>query len=198
MSAGLAIDAIVTATLEDSIAVKKKLLQEHEYLSQVTSAGRAMARALAAGRKAIFFGNGGSAADAQHLAAELAGRYLIERPGLAGLSLTTNTSTLTAIANDYSFDRVFSRQLEGLGQAGDVAVGISTSGNSANVRCAFDLAHSKKMVTVALTGATGGLLTSFVDYCIRIPSSCTPRIQEAHILTGHILCEIIEHEIFGG
>jgi len=194
----LAIDRIVTGSLLESIAVKQKLVDDHEYQVQVTAAGHAMAQALAAGRKVIFFGNGGSAADAQHLAAELAGRYLMERPGLAGLTLTGNTSTLTAISNDYSYEMVFARQLEGLGQAGDVAVGISTSGKSANIRRALEVARSKRIITVALTGATGAHLAPLVDYCIRIPSPSTPRVQEAHILTGHILCEIVEHELFGG
>jgi D-sedoheptulose 7-phosphate isomerase len=197
MSVELATDAIVTGALQQSIALKQKLAEDHDYQAQVTSAGHAMAQALAAGHKVIFFGNGGSAADAQHLAAELSGRYLKERPGLAGLTLTGNTSALTAIANDYSYDMVFARQVEALGQAGDVAVGISTSGKSRNVRRALEVARSKSIITVALTGVSGIELAAFTDYLIRIPSACTPRIQESHILTGHILCEIVERELFG-
>jgi D-sedoheptulose 7-phosphate isomerase len=196
MSPKLAIDGLVAGCLQESIAVKQRLLDDDDYQLQVIAAGHAMAKALAAGHKVIFFGNGGSAADAQHLAAELSGRYMMDRPGLAGLSLVGNASSLTAIANDYSYDIVFARQLEALGCSGDVAVGISTSGESMNVRRALQVARSKGITTVALTGETGGELGSLVDYCIRIPSLCTPRIQEAHILTGHILCEIVEHELF--
>jgi D-sedoheptulose 7-phosphate isomerase len=196
MSLELITDKLAARALHDSIAVKQQLLNDEQYQALVLSLGVAMAEALASGHKAIFFGNGGSAADAQHLAAELTGRYMMERPGLAGLTLTSNTSSLTAIGNDYSYNVVFARQLEALGRAGDVALGISTSGNSENVVRAMDVARAKGMITAALTGKTGGALLSRVDYCIRIPSECTPRIQEAHILTGHILCEIIEHELF--
>jgi len=196
MSLGLMTDKVIVRSLQSSIAVKQQLLADEQYQAQVVSLGIATANALACGHKVIFFGNGGSAADAQHLAAELSGRYMMERPGLAGLTLTSNTSSLTAIGNDYSFDMVFARQLEALGHAGDVAVGISTSGTSSNVVRAMKCARSKGMITAALTGKTGGALLSQVDYCIRIPSDSTPRIQEAHILTGHILCEIIEHELF--
>ena len=196
MSLELIADKVVARSLQDSIALKQQLLSDERYQTQVLSLGIAMAEALASGHKAIFFGNGGSAADAQHLAAELTGRYLIERPSLAALTLTANTSALTAIGNDYSYDMVFARQLEGLGSSGDVAIGISTSGTSINVVRAMKVARSKGIVTAALTGKTGGALLSLVDHCIRIPSECTPRIQEAHILTGHILCEIIEHELF--
>jgi len=196
MSPGLTMDKLVAGCLQESIALKQRLLCDENYELQVTSLGHAMAQALASGHKVIFFGNGGSAADAQHLAAELTGRYMMERPGLAGLTLTSNTSSLTAIGNDYAYEMVFARQLDALGCPGDVALGISTSGISANVVRAMELARSKSIITAALTGKTGGALLSRVDYCVRIPSECTPRIQEAHILTGHILCEIIEHELF--
>ena len=154
-----------------------------------------MSSALAAGRKVLFFGNGGSAADAQHLAAELAGRFLAERRSLPGIAITTNTSALTAIGNDYSFEDVFARQLEGLGAAGDIAFGISTSGNSKNVLRAMEVATSKQMVTVGLSGR-GVKLRAAAGHCICIPSDQTPRIQEAQILTGHILCEIVEKKLF--
>jgi D-sedoheptulose 7-phosphate isomerase len=196
MSPELTIDKLVAGCLQQSVAVKQQLLDDEDYQLQVTALAHVMAQALASGNKVIFFGNGGSAADAQHLAAELTGRYMMERPGLAALTLTSNTSALTAIGNDYSYEMVFARQLEALGRPGDVAVGISTSGKSANVVCAMEVAHAKRIITGALTGQTGGTLLSRVDYCIRIPSDCTPRVQEAHILTGHILCEIIEHELF--
>jgi D-sedoheptulose 7-phosphate isomerase len=196
MSLELITDKLIIRSLQESVALKEQLLRDDQYQSQVLALGIVMAEALASGHKAIFFGNGGSAADAQHLAAELTGRYLVERPALAGLTLTANTSSLTAIGNDYSYDMVFARQLEALGSAGDVALGISTSGTSSNVIRAMEIARSKGIISAALTGKTGGALLSRVDHCIRIPSECTPRIQEAHILTGHILCEIIEHELF--
>jgi D-sedoheptulose 7-phosphate isomerase len=196
MSRELTTDRVVTESLQHSIAIKQRLLEDEDYHAQVASLGRAIAEALADGNKVIFFGNGGSAADAQHLAAELTGRYMMERPGLAALTLNSNTSALTAIGNDYSYEVVFARQLEALGRAGDIALGISTSGKSPNVVRAMEVARTKNIITAALTGETGGALLSLVDYCIRIPSDCTPRIQEAHILTGHILCEIVEHELF--
>jgi len=153
--------------------------------------------ALRQGRRIFFFGNGGSAADAQHLAAELVGRYRRERPGLPAIALTVNASSLTAIGNDYSFDSVFSRQIEALGSAGDVAVAISTSGTSRNILAAVEAAKSKGLVTVGMTGRTGGQLRGIVEWCLCIPSDETPRIQECHILIGHILCEIVETELFG-
>ena len=196
MTRQLSTDRFVLERIQESIAVKQALIEDEEYLQRVDALGIAMANALRAGCKIIFFGNGGSAADAQHLAAELTGRYMMERPALAGMTLTANSSSLTAIGNDYSYEMVFARQLEGLGRPGDVAVGISTSGNSLNVLRAMECAHSRQIITAALTGRTGGELASEVDFCIRIPSTSTPRIQEAHIFTGHILCEIIEYELF--
>lgn len=196
MSPELTVDRLVAESLRQSLLIKQQLLDDEDYQLQVTGLAHAMARALASGKKVVFFGNGGSAGDAQHLAAELTGRYMVERSGLAALTLTANTSALTAIANDYSYDAVFARQLEALGRPDDVAIGITTSGKSANVVCALEAARAKRMVTAVLTGHSGGVLISGVDYCVRIPSDCTPRIQEAHILTGHILCEIIEHELF--
>jgi len=192
----LTMTKLVAGCLQESIAVKQQLLEDEGYQQEVAALGHAMAQALASGHKIIFFGNGGSAADAQHLAAELSGRYMMERPGLAGLSLTANTSALTAISNDYSYEAVFARQLEALGCPGDVAIGISTSGKSANVVRAMEIARSKHLITAALTGRSGGTLVSRVDHCIRVPSDCTARVQEAHILTGHILCEIVESELF--
>jgi D-sedoheptulose 7-phosphate isomerase len=196
MSPELATESLVVESLQSAIELQQKLLRDDEYRMQVATVAQAMVRALQSGHKIIFFGNGGSAADAQHLAAELTGRYLKERRALAGLALTANTSSLTAIANDYSYEMVFARQIEALGSSGDVAVGISTSGKSANVLRALEVARSNRMVTVALTGNMEGQLASAVDYCIRIPSAHTPRIQEAHILTGHMLCEIIECVLF--
>ena len=149
------------------------------------------------GGKVIFFGNGGSAADAQHLAAELSGRFYLDRPALPALSLSTNSSTLTAISNDYGFEHVFARQLPGVGARGDVAVAISTSGNSPNVLAAIELAQRIGMITFGWTGRGGGRLAEIVDYALRIDSTESPRIQEAHITAGHIVCEIAERELFG-
>jgi D-sedoheptulose 7-phosphate isomerase len=186
---------LVTARIADHIALVSLLLKDESYLAAVSSAAAALAAALRAGHKVLFFGNGGSAADAQHLAAELTGRFLLERRSLPGLALSTNTSAVTAVGNDYGYDEVFARPLSGIGSAGDIAFGLSTSGNSANVLRAIEVAKEKKMVTVGLSGRAG-TLASIADHAICIPSDCIPRIQEAHILTGHILCEIIERELF--
>ena len=147
-------------------------------------------------KKTILAGNGGSAADAQHIAAEMVGRYGFDRPSLPSLALTTDTSALTAIGNDYGYDRVFSRQLEGMGQDGDIFIGISTSGNSQNIVNAFHSAKEKNIFTVALVGKDGGLMAKAADIAIVVPSNSTPRIQESHILIGHIICDIIEKEMF--
>jgi len=182
--------------IRDCAALMQRLLESSEYLSAVTDVAEAMTKCLRTGNKVLFFGNGGSAADAQHLAAELIGRFLKERESLPGVALTTNTSILTAIGNDYSFDEIFSRQIAGIGRAGDVAFGITTSGNSPNVLRAVSVAREKGLVTVGLTGRSGGKLANAVHHCIRIPSDQTPRIQEGHILAGHTLCELVEEAFF--
>lgn len=151
---------------------------------------------LRGGGKILVFGNGGSAADAQHIATELSGRFYKDRPGLAALALTVNTSTLTAVGNDYGYDAVFARQLEGIGRSGDVAVGISTSGRSESVLAALRKARTMGLATTGLTGRSGGTFPSLVDLCLRIDSEETPRIQEGHILAGHIVCELVEREMF--
>ncbi|HMD18486.1 MAG TPA: D-sedoheptulose 7-phosphate isomerase [Terriglobales bacterium] len=188
--------SLAVARIRDCAAVMQSLLESAAYLSAVVKVADAMTKSLRSGNKILFFGNGGSAADAQHLAAELSGRFLKERKSLSGWALTTNTSVLTAIGNDYSFDEVFSRQVQGIGNPGDVAFALTTSGNSSNVLRAVNMARERNLVTVGLTGKTGGKLRSAVDHCICIPSDQTPRIQEAHILTGHILCELIEETLF--
>ncbi len=142
----------------------------------------------------MIAGNGGSAADAQHIAAELVGRFLRERKALPAMALTTDTSILTAIGNDYSFENVFSRQVEALGQAGDVAIGISTSGNSKNVIKAIQTAKKMEMITIGFTGESGGELKNCIDFCFQAPSQSTPHIQEAHLAVAHALCDIVEHE----
>jgi D-sedoheptulose 7-phosphate isomerase len=184
--------------IRESVAVKEALLSDTQLVSLVAEVGHDLAEVLRGSHRAFLFGNGGSAADAQHMAAELVGRYLHERPGLPVMALTVNSSSLTAIANDYSYDAVFARQLEALGSAGDMVIGISTSGNSRNVLLAIEAAKRKGMTSVGLTGQGGGQLKDLADRCICVPSADTPRVQEVHILIGHILCEIVEAELFGG
>jgi D-sedoheptulose 7-phosphate isomerase len=180
--------------IEAAIAVKRSLLDQALNISHLAEAWR---DALLAGYKVIFFGNGGSAADAQHLECELAGRFYLDRRPLPAVALTVNTSSLTAIGNDYGFDQVFARQLEGIARPGDVAVGISTSGNSPNVVLALEKARALGLVTVGLTGRSGGRMRELCDLWLPIDSEETPRIQEGHILVGHIACEMVEREIFG-
>lgn len=191
-----AAQSLAVARVRECASVMQSLLESSGYMNAVVKVAGAMTKCLRSGNKILFFGNGGSAADAQHLAAELSGRYLKERASLSGWALTTNSSVLTAVGNDYSFDDVFARQIQGIGSPDDVAFAISTSGNSPNVLRAVNVARDKRLVTVALTGKTGGKLRNAVDHCICIPSDQTPRIQEAHILTGHILCELVEETLF--
>jgi len=152
--------------------------------------------ALEANHKVLFAGNGGSAADSQHMAGEFVSRFMFDRPALPAIALTTDSSILTAIGNDYGYEQVFSRQVSALGQPGDVLFVYSTSGNSANVVAALTLAREKGMITVGLTGASGGRMNDYCDHLIRIPSSCVPRIQEGHLLVGHTVCELVEAHIF--
>jgi D-sedoheptulose 7-phosphate isomerase len=180
--------------IRDSIRVKQQLLEQAPLLEEMA---RILFDCIRGGGKVIFFGNGGSAADAQHLAAELAGRFYLDRPSLPALSLSTNTSTLTAVGNDYGFEHVFARQLPGVARRGDVAVAISTSGNSPNVLEAARLARSMGLITFGWTGRDGGQLAGLVDYVLKVDSDLSPRIQEAHILAGHLLCEIAERRLFG-
>jgi len=188
--------ALLRDRLKTSIAVKQALLFDETYLELVTQVALRITGSLNSGGKVFFFGNGGSAADSQHLAAEFTGRYLKERRALPALALSVNTSSLTAIGNDYGFDLVFARQLEALGRPGDVAVGLSTSGNSPNVIRALEAARLKSMYTVSLTGKSGGKLKNIADCTICMPSEETPRIQECHILTGHLICELVEENLF--
>lgn len=187
---------LVLDRIQRSIEVKQALLLDAVFRDLVAQAALQIVKSLRAGGKVLFFGNGGSAADAQHLAAEFTGRYLKERRALPALALHGNSSAVTAIGNDYGFDLVFARQMEALGKEGDVAVGISTSGNSRNVLRALEAAKSKGLYTVALTGASGGSMKNVADCTLCIPSEETPRIQECHILTGHIICEIAEEMLF--
>jgi D-sedoheptulose 7-phosphate isomerase len=187
----------VTELIEASITTKRSLLGSKEVLRMVAEASEALAQALKLGNKVLLFGNGGSAADAQHIAAEFVGRFGFDRAALPALALSVNGSSVTAIGNDYGFDRIFSRQVEAFGRSGDIAIAISTSGTSPNVIDAVLAARKIGLRTIALTGGTGGKLKDKVDYCVCVPSQSTPRIQECHILIGHIISELVEREIFG-
>jgi len=188
--------ALITTSIQDSIKVKQALLGDKNLLAQIADVIKEFVFALSSGHKILLFGNGGSAADSQHIAAEFVGRFQMERTPLPALALTVNTSALTGIGNDYAYENVFSRQIEALGLAGDVAVGFSTSGKSANVIKALAVAKAKGLVTVALTGKFGSLLQEVSCYCLCVPSDQTPRIQESHILIGHIISQVTELELF--
>jgi D-sedoheptulose 7-phosphate isomerase len=180
-----------------SAETKQKILNDERFIVKIAEVAKACLDVYRNNKKTMLAGNGGSAADAQHIAAELVGRYGFDRPSIPSLALTTDTSNLTAIGNDYGYDKVFSRQVEGMGQEGDLFIGISTSGNSQNIITAFESAKAKGITTVALTGRDGGKMAQMADYALIVPSNATPRIQESHILIGHILCDIIEKELFG-
>src|SRR5215831_14723609 len=183
-------------SIEGSIAVKQNLLRDATLLSSIARVSEVSLAALKTGNKLLLFGNGGSAADAQHIAAEFVGRFAFDRPALPALALSVNTSCVTAIGNDYGFDCVFARQIEGLARRGDVCIGISTSGNSENVLRGMATARKLNLHTVGLTGAGGGKLKNAVEHCICAPSNETPRIQECHILIGHIISELVEKALF--
>lgn len=184
--------------IKKSYETKQAIYENEGLLDKIEEVSRLCVETYRNSKKIILAGNGGSAADAQHIAAELVGRYGFDRPSLPSLALTTDTSCLTAIGNDYGYDRVFSRQLEGMGQSGDLFIGISTSGNSKNIINAFEVAKQKGIKSVALVGRDGGEMAKVADIAIVVPSESTPRIQESHILIGHIICDIIEKEIFAG
>ena len=183
--------------VKKSYETKQKIYNNEELLNKIQEVSKRCVELYKGSNKTILAGNGGSAADAQHIAAEMVGRYGFDRPSLPSLALTTDTSALTAIGNDYGYDQVFSRQLEGMGQDGDIFIGISTSGNSVNIIKAFQIAKKKNIFTVALVGRDGGEMAKIADISLIVPSDSTPRIQESHILIGHIICDIIEKEIFG-
>ena len=182
--------------IQASIDTKQQILQNAELLSTIEKVVTVITDAFKKGNRIYFCGNGGSAADAQHLAAEFSGRFYTDRKALPAEALHCNTSYLTAVANDYGFDVVYSRMIDGIGQAGDVLIGLSTSGNSVNILKAFEVAKKKRMTTIALTGITGGQMKSTSDYLINIPSTDTPRIQESHITIGHIICQLVEEKYF--
>jgi len=182
--------------IASSINTKQKLLQNEDLLKTIESVVNVIVKAFKNGNRVYFCGNGGSAADAQHLAAEFSGRFYFDRKALPAEALHCNTSYLTAVANDYSFDVVYARIIDGIGQAGDVLVGLSTSGNSANIVKAFETAYKKQMITVGFTGISGGHMKPLSNYLINIPSADTPRIQECHIMTGHIICQLVEEKMY--
>ena len=183
--------------LESSIQLKRNLLEDKHLMSIVSEVSEIMITCFKNNGKVLFCGNGGSAADAQHLSTELSGRYYFDRPPLFSEALSVNSSFITAIANDYSFEKTFARMTEAMGRPGDVLIGLSTSGNSANVVAALKTGQKIGMTTVGLTGQGGGKLKAVSNFHIEIPSTDTPRIQECHMLIGHTLCEIVEQQIFG-
>lgn len=186
----------ILGLIQASIDVKLKLLEDKKLRSTIAQCVEAILLAFKSGNKVLFCGNGGSAADAQHLAAEFSGRFYTDRDALPAEALHVNTSYITAVANDYSYDVIYSRMVKGIGHKGDVLVGLSTSGNSSNIFNAMEAAKEKGMITIGFTGATGGKMKGVSDYLINIPSTDTPRIQESHILVGHIICQMVEELYF--
>ncbi|MBS1589289.1 MAG: D-sedoheptulose 7-phosphate isomerase [Bacteroidetes bacterium] len=182
--------------IQNSIFTKQQILENKALLSEIEAVIQCLSDAFKAGNKVLFCGNGGSAADAQHLAAEFSGRFYTDRDPLPSEALHTNTSYLTAVANDYSYDVVYSRLVKGMGKPGDVLVALSTSGNSTNIVKALEQAREIGMKTVCFTGSTGGKMKALADYLLNVPSTDTPRIQEAHILIGHIICQLVEEHLF--
>ena len=183
--------------IQASIDVKQQLLNDEVILQTIARSVALISDAFKQGKRVYFCGNGGSAADAQHLAAEFSGRFYTDRKALPAEALHCNTSYLTAVGNDYSFDMIYSRLIDGIGQEGDVLIGLSTSGNSKNIIKAFETAKEKNIHTIGFTGMTGGELKAVSDLLINIPSTDTPRIQESHILAGHIICQLVEENVFG-
>ena len=186
----------VKSIIESSIETKQLILRDEVLLQSICDVVNIVVKAFRDGNRVYFCGNGGSAADAQHLAAEFSGRFYIDRRALPAEALHCNTSYLTAVANDYGYDLVYSRIIDGIGHEGDILIGLSTSGNSANIVKAFETARSKKMITVGFTGSTGGQMKVLSDFLINVPSTDTPRIQESHIMAGHIVCQLVEEKYF--
>lgn len=182
--------------LQASINVKQQIIADDRLMQTVMDCVNVIVNAFEKGKKVLFCGNGGSASDAQHLAAEFSGRFYADRDALPAEALHCNTSYMTAVANDYSYDVIYARLIKGIGQEGDVLVGLSTSGNSKNIVAAFETARQKKMHTIAFTGASGGKMKQYADFLINVPSDDTPRIQESHITIGHIICQFVEEIYF--
>ena len=186
----------IQESIEQSIAAKQAILADGEFLARIQKAADIIIASLQGGGKIHFCGNGGSAADAQHLAAELSGRFYYDRPPLNAEALHCNTSYLTAVGNDYGYEHIFARLLRGTAKKGDVLVGISTSGNSKNILCAYDVCKELGVSIISMTGATGGKMKDLSDLLLNVPSTDTPRIQENHIMIGHIICELVESAMF--
>ncbi|ENZ6293784.1 D-sedoheptulose 7-phosphate isomerase [Campylobacter jejuni] len=191
------INSYIKGHFADSILVKEQILKDENLITLIKNASLEVIKAYKNGNKTLLAGNGGSAADAQHIAGEFVSRFYFDRPGIASIALTTDTSILTAIGNDYGYENLFARQVQAQGVKGDVFIGISTSGNSKNILKALEFCKQKEIISIGLSGASGGAMNELCDYCIKVPSTCTPRIQEAHILIGHIICAIVEEELFG-
>lgn len=187
---------IIKSIIQASIDTKTKVLTDATMTGKIESVTALMIEAFSQGNKVLFCGNGGSAADAQHLAAEFSGRFYFDRDPLPSEALHCNTSYITAVANDYGYDLVYSRMIKGMGKPGDILVGLSTSGNSVNIINAMEQAKQIGMINVGLTGETGGKMKAICDHLINVPSTDTPRIQESHIMIGHIICELVEKELF--
>lgn len=183
-------------SIEQSIAVKQAILADADFMHRIEQAANLLVASLKNGGKIHFCGNGGSAADAQHLAAELSGRFYYDRPPLNAEALHCNSSYLTAVGNDYGYDQVFARLLEGTARRGDILVGISTSGNSENILRAYEVCEKMGIITISMTGMTGGKMKEFSTLLLNVPSTDTPRIQECHIMIGHIICELVEASLF--
>lgn len=189
---------LIDEQLKQSYEVKKKLVEDTQIKTEIQEVAEKCVEVYRRGNKTLIAGNGGSASDSQHMAAELSGRFNFDRPGLPSIALTANTSALTAIGNDYGYDKVFSRQLQADGAEGDMFIGLSTSGNSLNILKAIEECKKKGIVTVGLTGASGHKMADVCDYCIMVPSKSTARIQEGHILIIHLICAVVEESLFGG
>lgn len=187
----------IKSIIQSSIEVKQSILADETMVQQLATVSQLITTAFKNGNKVLFCGNGGSAADAQHLAAEFSGRFYTDRDALPAEALHVNTSYLTAVANDYSYDVVYARLVKGLGHKGDVLIGLSTSGNSKNIIEAFKVAREKQMITIGFTGETGGQMKELSDHLFNVPSKDTPRIQESHIMLGHIICQLVEEQYFG-
>ncbi len=186
----------IKSIIEASVKTKQQILQNNELIATIEKVVEVVTNAFKNGNRVYFCGNGGSAADAQHLAEEFSGRFYTDRKALPAEALHCNTSYLTAVANDYGYDVVYSRMIDGIGETGDVLIGLSTSGNSGNIIKAFEVAKDKGIITVAFTGITGGQMKAISDYLINVPSADTPRIQESHITIGHIICQLVEEKYF--
>ena len=186
----------ISNAFRESSRLLAQMADTPDLLRAIETVSGACVRALGAGHKLLFMGNGGSAADAQHLASEIVNRFAYDRPGLPAFALSVDSSVLTSIGNDYGYDQVFARQVEAVGRPGDVLFGISTSGDSPNILRALEIARPLGVVTVGMTGNRRGRITAAVDYCIEVPANATPRIQEGHIVIGHILCSLIEQAMF--